>query len=345
MVADSFDDESLRRMTAATTVVITTVGPYALYGDNLLSACIENGTHYCDLAGEVQWIRKMIDLYQDKATQSGARIVNCCGFDSIPSDLGTQFLQEQAQADFGMPCSSVELIVNGMKGGGSGGTIASGLNSLKEGRKDREVAKSLVQPYSLNPADERSGPDGRDQKGVRFSELAKTWTAPFIMAVINMRLVRRSNALMNYAYGKDFRYSESMRCGKSFGGWLKAAISTLVMGIFFTLASFAFTRKHVVEKMLPKPGEGPNRKQRESGFFNMTLYGTTKSGKSCKVKVTGDRDPGYGSTSRMLSETAICLAKDELSVGGGLWTPASAMGPVLRQRLIENAGLTFTRSD
>ena len=341
IIADSKDEASLDAMCKQTKVVLTTVGPYALYGDELVAACVANGTHYCDLAGEVQWIRRMIDQHQAAAEKSGARIVNCCGFDSIPSDLGVQFLQEKAVEQQGSPCSPVELVVRAMKGGGSGGTIASALNALEESQRDREVARIMVQPYSLNPEGEREGPDGRDQRGMAYSELAGVWTAPFVMAVINMRVVRRSNALMDYPYGRDFEYNESSLCGDGATGWLKAATMTTAMGGFMTAAAIGFTREHLVRKLVPKPGEGPNAQERENGYYNLRIFGKLDDGSVMQARVTGDRDPGYGSTSKMLAESAICLARDDLAVGGGCWTPASAMGKTLRERLVANAGLTF----
>jgi len=341
LLADSHDPESLRQLALSTRVVLTTVGPYALYGSELVAACVNVGTHYCDLAGEVQWMRKMIDMHQEAAQESGARIVHTCGFDSIPSDLGVQFLQQYAENNYAAPCTRIDLLVKAIKGGGSGGTVASGLNAIDEARKDREIARIMTDPYSLNPAGERDGPDGRDQRGVEYNELAERWTAPFIMAVINMRVVRRSNALMDYAYGKEFEYSESVLSGSGASGWLKSAAITAGLGGFMLASSFRLSRSLLVEKMIPKPGEGPDKRARESGFFNLMLFGKLADGRVLRARVTGDRDPGYGSTCKMLSESAVCLAKDDIAVGGGFWTPASAMGDLLRQRMIENAGLTF----
>jgi short subunit dehydrogenase-like uncharacterized protein len=341
LIADSHDAESMAVLVQATRVVLTTVGPYALYGDMLVDACAEHGTHYCDLAGEVQWMRRVIDRNQSIAEQSGARIVHSCGFDSIPSDLGVQFLQEQAVQRYGDPCKRVELIVRAMRGGGSGGTIASGINSLREARDDREVAKVLAQPYSLNPEGERDGPDSWDQRSSRWNDLGDVWTAPFIMGAINMRIVRRSNALLNYPWGKDFRYNESVATGSGTSGWLKAKSMTAGLGALIRAGSFELSRKLLIETFLPAPGEGPGKEERENGFFKMLLIGELQNGSTLQATVTGDRDPGYGSTSKMLSESAVCLARDDLEIGGGCWTPASAMGPLLRDRLIANAGLKF----
>ena len=286
-------------------------------------------------------MRRVIDRNQSVAEQSGARIVHSCGFDSIPSDLGVQFLQEQAVQRYGNPCKRIELIVRAMRGGGSGGTIASGMNSLREARDDREVAKVLAQPYSLNPEGERDGPDSWDQRSSRWNDLGDVWTAPFIMGAINMRIVRRSNALLNYPWGKDFRYNESVSTGSGTSGWLKAKSMTAGLGALILAGSFKLSRKLIIETFLPAPGEGPGKEERENGFFKMLLIGELQDGSTLRATVTGDRDPGYGSTSKMLSESAVCLAKDDLEIGGGCWTPASAMGPLLRDRLIANAGLTF----
>jgi short subunit dehydrogenase-like uncharacterized protein len=341
IVADSNDAQSLLDMAAQTRVVLTTVGPYALYGDKLVEACVQAGTDYCDLSGEVQWMRRMIDAHQAAAEASGARIVHSCGFDSIPSDLGVQFLQEHALDTTGHPCKRVELLVRAMRGGGSGGTIASALQALKESSHDREVARILADPYSLNPEGERSGPDGRDQHTIRYSELGEVWTAPFVMALINNRNVRRSNALLDYPWGRDFSYGESIACGSGPVGWSKAAAVAASVAGMVLAGSFDFTRENLVRRLVPKPGEGPSAAERESGFFNLRLVGETADGGTLQARVTGDRDPGYGSTSKMLAESAVCLAKDPRSTGGGIWTPASAMGSVLRERLVKNAGLRF----
>ena len=342
LIADSNDDESLNRLVSQTKVIISTVGPYARYGSGLVRACVENGTHYCDLAGEVQWMRKMIDQHQDAARESGARIVHCCGFDSIPSDIGVHFMQQQAMQRSGHPCNDITLLVRAMKGGASGGTIASMLTAMEQAKEDKDVRRTLADPYGLNPANERMGPDRRDQTGVEYNELAQLWTAPFVMASVNTRVVRRSNALLGYSYGKEFTYHEAMTTGSGAGGWMKAASITAGLGGFVLASSFDLSRKHIVERLVPKPGEGPDRNERENGFFNLQLFGKMNDGKILRTRVTGDRDPGYGSTSKMLSESAVCLAQDDLTVPGGFWTPASALGDHLMKRLTENAGLTFS---
>lgn len=341
LVADSHDSDAMTRLARDARVILTTVGPYAKYGSALVDACVANGTHYCDLAGEAQWIRQMIDRHQSTAAQSGARIVHSCGFDSIPSDIGVFFLQREAVAAFGEPCTEIVLLVKAMKGGASGGTFASMLNAVEEARADRKVARLLADPYCLNPGHDARLPDCRDQHGVRYCTDAEVWTAPFVMEAINTRIVHRSNALLDYAYGSDFRYSEAISTGRGFGGWFKSALMTGGLAAFMLACSFKATRNGIVRRMLPAAGEGPSRQQRENGFFDLRLFGKTKNGERIAARVTGDRDPGYGSTSKMLSESAVCLAVDKLEVDGGFWTPASAMGEVLMDRLIANAGLQF----
>jgi len=341
IVADSFDEEKLAAMAASTKVVITTVGPYAKYGSALVAACVAAGTHYCDLAGEVQWIRKMIDQHHDAAIVSGARIVNCCGFDSVPMDIGAWFLQQEAERRFGARCESVTMLLKASRGGPSGGTIASMLNIIKEARADRSVARILVDPYGLNPPGEREGPDGRDQQGVRYDDVANTWTAPFVMAGTNTRVVRRSNALLGYPYGRDFNYREAVMMGKGASGWLKAGTMTATLGGFVAAAGIGVTRGLLEKFVLPEPGEGPNREQRENGFFDLRQFGELPDGTVIRSRITGDRDPGYGSTSKMLAECGVCLAQDDLPSGGGVLTPAAAMDGALLERLRQNAGLAF----
>ena len=341
IVADCNDAVSLNELTRQTKVILTTVGPYAKYGSLLVESCVENGTDYCDLAGETQWIRKMIDTHQVRAEQTGARIVHACGFDSIPSDMGVFFMQEEARKKYQKPLKEIKLFVKAMKGGASGGTIASILNVITEGIADRDIARTVSHPYGLNPSDKKIGPDKRDQVKIIYNKDLDCWTAPFFMASINTRIVRRSNALMNFTYGQDFSYSESTICGKKLTGRLKAIFLTVTLGLFFLGSANSITRKYIIEKLLPSPGQGPNKEQRQNGFFKLILLGNTKDNEVLSIQVAGDRDPGYGSTSKILSETAICLACDEIEIKGGIWTPASALGNKLLARLKTNAGMTF----
>lgn len=345
VVADSFDVQTLDALAGRSKVILSTVGPYAKYGSALVAACVQAGTHYCDLAGEAQWIRQMIDQHHEAARESGARIVHCCGFDSVPMDMGVWFLQHEAQKQHGQYCDSISMLVKALKGGASGGTIASLLNVIRESRQDRAIARVVADPYGLNPQNERSGPDELDQQNVRKDAGTNMWTAPFIMAGINTKVVRRSHALAGYQYGRDFRYHEAMLTGKGFGGWLKANMVMLGLGALVFFASFDVTRSLLQRFVLPKPGEGPDENARASGYFDLRQFGHTPDGTLLKSRVTGDRDPGYGSTSKMLSECAVCLAQDDLASGGGVLTPAFAFGETLLRRLEKNAGLTFELLD
>jgi len=345
IVADSFDRSALKSLASRTRVVLTTVGPYALYGSDLVEACVDAGTHYCDLAGEVQWIRKMIDTHHERARETGAKIVTCCGFDSVPMDIGVWFLQDAANTQFGSYCTSISLLVKATKGTASGGTLASMMNLIKESRADRNIGRVLVHPYSLNPEGEREGPDRRDQQNVVYREDAKAWTAPFVMANVNTKIVRRSHALAGYPYGREFRYDESVMTGRGFSGWLKGTTMVLGLGALVFFASFAPTRKLLQKFVLAKPGEGPDRELQQNGFFNLMQIGVLPDGTLLRSRITGDQDPGYGSTSKMLSECAVCLAKDDLEAGGGVWTPAAVMARPLIDRLRTNAGLVFELRD
>lgn len=345
LTANSHDPPSLDALVSQTRVIISTVGPYAVYGSELVAACVERGTHYCDLAGEVQWMRKMIDQHEPAARKSGARIVHACGFDSIPSDLGVYYLQQEALRRFGKPCRYVKMRVRAIKGGASGGTIASMLNAMQEGQADRGTARILVHPYSLNPDGSRSGPDKRDQTGPLFDKDLDAWTAPFVMAAVNTKVVRRSNALMQFSYGSDFSYQEAMFTGPGATGYLKAMQVTLGLGSVILAGSVSLLRSAMAKYLLPKPGEGPDKKKREEGFYKLIFLGETDRGQSITAEVRGDRDPGYGSTSKIIGEAGVCLALDELPVEGGFWTPASAMGEALLNRLPASAGLTFNVTD
>ena len=226
IVADSMDAQAVRDMAARTRVVITTVGPYAKYGTALVEACVENGTDYVDLCAEVQWIRRMMDTHQDRARETGARIINCCGFDSIPSDIGVWYLQKESKERFGTYCNNIMMYVKATKGGASGGTAASIVNIVKETSKDPEARRYVAMPYSLNPEDKRKGPRVYDQKGPQYSAQMKSWTAPFVMAVSNTRIVRRSHALQDNIYGDDFTYNETLLTGAGIPGWTKASVVT-----------------------------------------------------------------------------------------------------------------------
>ncbi|MDX1518458.1 MAG: saccharopine dehydrogenase NADP-binding domain-containing protein, partial [Woeseiaceae bacterium] len=287
ILADSNDESSLDALTRRTRVVLTTVGPYAKYGSKLVAACVQNGTHYCDLAGEAQWIQKMIDEHHDRAAASGARIVHCCGFDSVPSDMSVWFLQQQAQARHGDYCHSITMLVKAMKGGASGGTFASMMNIIRESRADRSIARALANPYTLNPPGEREGPERRDQKSAELHEASGLWTAPFVMAGINTRVVRRSHALQGYPYGRDFRYHEAVVAGQGAAGRVKANMLTAGIGAFVTAAAFDLSRSALERFVLPAPGEGPDEEARENGFFDLRTWGELADGTVIRGKTTG----------------------------------------------------------
>jgi len=343
VVADARDPASLEAMCRQARVVVSTVGPYALHGEPLVKACTTTGTDYCDLTGEVQWIARMIDRHEQAAKESGARIVHCCGFDSIPSDLGVYFLQREALRRLGQPCSRVKMRVRAMRGGFSGGTAASLMNALKEAASDPALRKQLANPYSLCPTGQRRGPRQPNVKGPEFDEAFGAWIAPFVMSAINTRIVHRSNALLDRAYGKDFVYDEAVLAGKGTKGRLNATGMAMGLGAFMVAGVVPPTRWLLERFVLPAPGEGPSPEAQEKGFFDLRFHGTTADGRSLRARVTGDRDPGYGSTAKMLAQAAACLAQD---VGkgdkpGGFWTPATIFGDRLVERLEADAGLAF----
>jgi len=342
VIADSQKMETLERLVQRTKVICTTVGPYAKYGSQLVEACVKHQTDYCDLTGEVQWMRKMIDEHHEAAKVNGTRIVFTCGFDSIPSDMGVYFLQKEAKERTGQYCEQVKLRVKAMKGKMSGGTYASLSNVLKEAQQDKSLYEILIHPYSLNPKGMQKGKDKKDLQKIKYDEDANSWIAPFIMAGINTKVVRRSHALSGLPYGENFQYDEAMLTGDGFSGRMKGGAMLAGIGLVMAPKPGSFLRK-TVDRFLPKPGEGPSKAEREAGFYKMMLLGKFADGTTFTGSVTGDRDPGYGSTSKMLSECAVCLAKDKEKTPSvsGMLTPSVALGDVLLQRLEENAGLTF----
>lgn len=346
VVGDSDDETFLSELAARTGVVCTTVGPYAKYGSKLVAACAKGGTDYCDLTGEVHWMQRMIEAHQDAAQESGARIVFTCGFDCIPSDLGALFMQREMRKRHDVPCSNIQYRVKGFSGGASGGTVASMLSMMEEAGEDPSVMRAMRDPYSLNPKEMQSGPDAAERATPTWDADFEQWTAPFVMGAVNTKVVRRSNALLDYAYGKGFRYDEAVLSGAGPSGFAKAAATSAAMGAAMGAMAIGPLRR-AVSGRLPQPGDGPSREAREKGYFDILLRGEHPSdaSKTLRGRVRGDRDPGYGSTSKMLGESAVCLARDVLAVGGGCWTPASAMGEPLLQRLADNAGVTFTLED
>ena len=346
VLGEGLEIDSMRGLAKKTSVVCSTVGPYAKYGSPLVQACAETGTDYCDLTGEIHWMQRMIETHEETARESGSRLVPTCGFDCIPADLGTWFVQEEMQRRHGIAASMIKMRVQGFSGAASGGTVASMLNMLEEARKDPSVMRAMREPYALNAASERSGPDGREVMTPFYDNDFGEWIGPFMMAGVDTKVVRRSNALLDYAYGRDFRYNEGMLTGAGPRGALKA--SAMAAGIVGGTAAMTLGPiRNSVGKRMPAPGEGPSQHQRESGFFDIRFHAAhpTDATRSLKARVTGDRDPGYGATSKMLGEAAACLALDDRPVGGGFWTPASAGGEALLRRLREHAGMTFAILD
>lgn len=344
LIADSHDAESLEALARQARVVCATVGPYALHGSQLVAACARHGTHYCDITGETQWIREMIDRHQQAARESGALLVPCCGFDSIPSDLGCLMMNEAMIARHGGPCDGVKLRVKGVRGGFSGGTVASMLSLIEQAHRDPAVRRLLTDPYALNPTGAHRGPDRTEGRGVEWDADFASWIAPFIMASINTRIVRRSNALMEYPYGRDFRYSEAVLTGAGVTGRIRATLIAAGLSAFLAGAVFPPSRALMNRFLLPQPGQGPSRQQRDSGFFDLRLRGW-RGESQLRGKVSGGEDPGYGATSKMLTESALCLANGESQLAGGFWTPASALGRPLLARLQDAGIVQFEISD
>ncbi|MEL6111261.1 MAG: saccharopine dehydrogenase NADP-binding domain-containing protein [Pseudomonadota bacterium] len=343
VTADAKDRQSLDLLVRSARVICTTVGPYQKYGSALVAACAEAGTDYVDLSGEPAWMRRMIDQYGAAAAASGARIVHSCGFDSIPFDLGVYYLQREARNRRGAVFAHVKGRVKAAKGKASGGTVASMVTTIEAGGDDPSVRQVMVNPYGLAPDDQATRPRQPNDQKPYFDEDAQSWVAPFVMAVINSKTVHRSNMLMTYPYGEDFLYSEMMMA-KSKGAASKIALAT---GLFAGALSVGPLRALLKKFILPSPGDGPTKAEREAGFYVLHFIGTDPNGEKMTAKVKGDRDPGYGSTSKMLGEAAICLAlhTPKEGVKGGITTPAAAMGDALIDRLEERAGLSFSILD
>jgi len=341
VIADISDKVSLLKMVDRTKVICTTVGPYAKYGSNLVEACIESHIHYCDLAGEVQWMHKMINNHHKTAKINGSKIVHTCGFDSIPSDMGVYFIQRESKDKIGILAQEIKMRVAAISGGISGGTYASLSRVLEEAQKDKTLYKVLTNPYGLNPSNSQLGKDKSDLKRVIFDNASQSWIGPFIMASINTKVVRRSNFLSSYSYGKSFRYDEGTIFGKGLFGRIKGILSTIPIGLIMSAKHGSLLKKGI-DTFFPTPGEGPTREKIEKGFYNLRFYITLEDGSNAFAKVTGDMDPGYGSSSKMLAESAVCLAKDKLPNTSGILTPSVAMGDSLLIRLEKNAGLTFS---
>ena len=339
-IADALDVPALDAVVPQAKVVATTAGPFSLYGHELAAACARHGTDYCDITGEVPFARALVDRNQDRARESGARLVPFCGFDSIPSDLGVYVLQEFARRELGAPCAEATFVLVRARGGVSGGTAASAIAIMEAAGRDAHVRDMLRDPYAL--ADGEVGAGATDAHGAKKIEGA--WTAPFAMGAINSRVVHRSNALLGLPYGRGFRYEERVALGTGARGFARAqAMST---GLAASERALALgPARALAKRFLPSPGEGPSRERRESGSFHVRILGKNASGEIVAVcNVTGQGDPGYSGAAKMLVESALCLSRDRAAEpGGGVLTPASAMGDALVARL-RAAGISFDAS-
>ena len=323
LLVDSNDKDSIASMVQQTKCVLTTVGPYQLYGANILQQCVIHGVDYVDLCGEPGWMHEMINEHAEQAMETGARIVFSCGFDSIPFDLGVYFLQKEVIARHGQPASNVRGRVRAMNGEFSGGTAASLGATMASLKEKPELFEVLVNPFALSNG--FAGPEQAQDSKPIYDDKLETWVAPFFMAPINTKNVHRSNVLMDHLYGKDFCYNEMWIQGPGEEG--KAA------------AEFVGSMNPLADA--PAPGEGPSKESRENGNYDVLFCADLSDGSSLHASVSGDMDPGYGSTSKMIAESALCLVDHCSELGGGIYTPAPAMGEKLITRLQANAGLTF----
>ena len=342
LTADASSPSSLNDMAARTRVVVTTVGPYSRYGLPLVAACAAAGTDYADLTGEATFVRQSIDDYHKEAVDTGARIVHSCGFDSIPSDMSVFALYRRAEQDGTGELGDTNWVLRDVKLGLSGGTAASGVEIFRASSNDPNTRRFIEDPYNLSQdraAEPELGPQpdlpwrrGRDIA----PELAGTWTTGFFMAIYNTRIVRRSNALLDYAYGRRFRYAEHMSAGSSVLAPVTSAVLSVANNGAVSLASrfFRFLPRRLVERIVPKPGTGPSAEARENGYYKAETYTTTTGGARYVARMSQRGDPGYKATSVMLGECALALAfdRDKLSDLHGVLTPAAAMGDALLAR-------------
>ena len=344
LVVDSHDTNSLDKMTSISRLVISTVGPYLKFGEALVESCVKNGTHYCDLTGEVPFIRKSIDAFDIKAKKNNCRIVHSCGFDSVPSDIGVLLLQMDSLKRFDKPCDEVNLYVRSIRGGLSGGTIDSMISIFNYMDSNPGHRKLLKSPFSLNPRESLKNNTWQPiLKSVKWDDDIQRWLCPFIMAGFNSRIVMRTNAITDYRYGIDFKYSEVSSYKKGLSGFLKAVV--MFIGLVLIQISLKvrpllwFLRKF----FLPSPGEGPSKEIRDNGFFKLDIIGSMDNIKKIRFTVTGEGDPGYSATAKMITESAlsILLNQDRIPKVSGVLTPAAGIGVVLAERL-NDKGFNFS---
>jgi len=338
--ADATQPDSLDRLAESAEVICSTVGPYLRYGAELVAACVRHQTDYCDLSGEVPFIRQMIDAHHEQAQSDGTRIIHACGYDSIPSDLGVLLVQRAFQSQFGRSATEVRTLIGPTRGGFSGGTLASMIGVLEQ-VKDPKQRRIVGNPYALNPRDGVRGQDGSDLRHAQFDDQSQKWIAPFVMSAINTRVVRRSHALLGYPYGRDFRYTEAVGFRSGLKGMCQAKVTALGLTIMVGLMMFRPTRGLLNRTLLPQPGEGPDRRAREQGYFMMRLL-ASDGDDQCRASVGDSLDPGYGSTAKMLAESAVILAtqRDSLPQTSGVLTPAVGLGLPLIERL-RDVGMTW----
>jgi short subunit dehydrogenase-like uncharacterized protein len=343
--ADAADEASLARLAGQASVVITTVGPYTRHGTPLVAACAAAGTDYLDLCGEPLWMAQMIREFDARAGASGARIVFSAGFDSVPFDLGVVFLQHHAQQRFGEPLQRVHGRVRTIKGGLSGGTAASALATFEQTGADPTLARRMADPFALTPG--FRGPAQPNGDSALFDELADAWTGPFLMAPINTKNVHRTNALRGHPWGRDFQYDERVMTGSGPLGQRRARLLAGAAKAQAVLMGWGPVRSLIGRFALPQPGQGPGPRARERGHYELLFIGETATGRVLRATVAGEGDPGYGSTSRLIAEAALCLLQDvhRVMTPGGVWTAGAAMGLALQRRLQEHAGLRFALLD
>ncbi|GAA2600878.1 saccharopine dehydrogenase NADP-binding domain-containing protein [Winogradskya consettensis] len=345
IVADAMDTAALAGLAASARVVISAAGPYAKYGHALVHACAQAGTDYADLSGEVLFVRKSIDDNHELAAKTGARIVHSCGFDSIPSDIGVHVLHSAVTGAGAGELTGTTLVVTSMNGGASGGTVDSMRTQLDTVRADRAARRIAASPYSLTP-DRDAEPDlGRQEDIVTVAArdvdpALRGTLAPFVMASYNTRIVRRSNALRGYAYGRGFRYRETISTGTGPLSPVRAAATKIGLGALMAGLALRPTRI-VLDRILPKPGDGPSESARRKGHFTMDIFTTTTTGARFSARFKAKGDPGYAATAVMLGESALALALDRDALPpspGGVLTPATGIGDALVTRL-RNAGM------
>jgi short subunit dehydrogenase-like uncharacterized protein len=348
LIGRSDDPASLHAIAKQTVMVCAVAGPFAKLGSEMVAACVGERTHYCDITGEVQWVNEMVARHHETARKQGTRIVHCCGFDSVPSDLGVFVLQELARERFGAPAALVKSVVSAKAGGVSGGTLASMFHAFEQAERDPSVFEVMANPLALCRDGAASQPSVKEPRGAQFDEDLGGWLAPFVMAAVNTRIVHRSSALMGNAYGLEFSYIERIRTGRGVRAALGANAVAGGMLAFQGLLKRP-TARRLIQGALPKPGGGPSAAKRAGSYFSVDFLGrvvTPTGPRTLRSKFAAKGDPGYGETAKMVAEAALCLALDggKLAAQGGVLTPASAMGRHLVDRL-RGTGFTIEASE